>query len=154
MDRLMQLVGTWFVLGSVWGEDGAWQAGTPTKATIVPIVKGRMLRENGEYSIPGRWFEPETIFSYDPFRHLYRIVTLDETMGLLDVYEGTFEGAHLVLTNERAQTWFVRPDGTSMKFRLTYTLGKDRVSMLIEESPSDAFQWHPFIKFEYTRTDG
>lgn len=75
--------------------------------------------------------------------------SLDDTSGLMDVYEGHLEAGKLQLTNEKTGTWFVRPGGTAVKFRLTYQLEPGHVSMLIDESPPDLQEWHPFMMIEY-----
>ena len=111
-----------------------------------------MLRENGRYPGPDAVFEPETIHSFDPYRHVFRSAVLEETAGLMDIYEGSLEGGRLILTNEKSGTFYKQPDGGAIKFRFTYEFGDDDTfTLTIHQSPATESDWQPFFRFEYER---
>ena len=56
------------------------------------------------------------------------------------------------MINERAGTWFRRPDGSEMRFRVTYRFG-GTLRTLIDEAPADGGTWKPFMRIDCARAD-
>ena len=150
LDELNGMVGVWDVVTSI-SVNGEWVKGPSTRAAIVRDVGGRMLIERGVYEAGGRRFEPVNVYSFDPFREVFRVASLDDTMGLMDIYEGALVDGCLRLSNDRTGTWFRRPDGEERKFRLRHCLSFDAMTLEIEESPPAEDSWQPFMRIAYER---
>lgn len=106
MTRLDGLIGTWHIQPEMYRpKRREWTPGIPFLASfhrrfdrcyvesdqIVPLGEGAAFR-NG------------LLFSYDKFRKLYRMVALENVVGLIDVFEGDFSGDTLVMDDERSGT--------------------------------------------------
>lgn len=121
MARLAPLAGEWVVTGEMMGPNGA-QAMTPGTAQARYAFNERGLEETAQIdlgSVEGL-SELRTLFTYDPYRNLYRLSVMDDAYGLLDIYEGGFdEEGRLVTTNLRADTSFPI-EGGQLHFRLVH----------------------------------
>lgn len=120
MARLAPLAGDWVVTGQVMGPDGM-QALDPGDAQTSFVFNDRGLEENAHIDLGADGVtHMRTLFSYDPYRALYRLSVMDDTYGLLDVYEGDFDDAgRLVATNLRADTSYPI-EGGQLHFKLVY----------------------------------
>lgn len=110
-----------------------------------------MLVKRGRYGAAGRCFEPVTVYSFDPFRRIYRVASLDDTAGLMDIYEGTLVEGCLRLSNERVGTWYRRTDGEERKFRLAHCIRDDAMTLAIEQARPDTDDWEPLMRIRYPR---
>lgn len=119
MARLAPLAGDWVVTGEVMGPEGA-QAMTPGTAEAHYAFNERGIEETALIdlgSVEGLT-ELRTLFTYDPYRDIYRLSVMDGAYGLLDIYEGGFdEDGRLVTTNLRADTSFPI-EGGQLHFKL------------------------------------
>ncbi|WP_440958534.1 DUF1579 family protein [Oceanicaulis sp. LC35] len=121
MARLAPLAGDWVVTGEVMGPEGA-QAMTPGTAQAHYAFNERGIEETAQIdlgSVDGLT-ELRTLFTYDPYREVYRLSVMDGAYGLLDIYEGGFdEEGRLVTTNLRADTAFPI-EGGQLHFKLVH----------------------------------
>ena len=150
MEQLAQMIGTWTVVSGIL-VNGVLQEGPPTQAVIEPMLGGKMLIERGAYEAAGRRFEPVNIYSFDPFRERYRVASLDDTEGLMDVYEGARRDGCLRITNTDSGTWFRRPDGSEVHFMVAYCFEPDRILVEIDEADVGTDDWAPFMTIRYQR---
>ena len=120
MARLAPLAGDWVVTGQVMGPDGM-QALDPGEAQTRFVFNDRGLEENAHIDLGAdESTHLRTLFSYDPYRALYRLSVMDDAYGLLDIYEGDFDDAgRLVATNLRSDTSYPM-EGGQLHFRLVY----------------------------------
>ena len=95
--------------------------------------------------VPADVFIVETFITYDQYRKLYRLAAIDDTFGLMDIYEGDFMNDNtLQVTNLRADTNFPTNDGGEMYFRLTFTeLDENTREFLVERSSDNGANWQP-----------
>ena len=120
MARLAPLAGDWVVTGQVMGPGGA-QALDPGEARTRFVFNDRGLEENAHIDLGADGSTHlRTLFSYDPYRSLYRLSVMDDAYGLLDIYEGDFDDAgRLVATNLRPDTSYPI-EGGQLHFKLVY----------------------------------
>ena len=151
MQSLQGLVGEWRITSHFSDDRGeSWQASPGSVVSIAYRQKDLFLMETPtDTSVPG--FHVETVFSYDQYRKVYRVVAMDDTWGLMDVYEGTIVGDELLLTNIRSGTTFPMPGDKQRFFRLRVPLGGDRRTMVIDASEDGGENWFPSFRVEYQR---
>lgn len=120
MARLAPLAGDWVVTGEIMGPDGA-QALEPGTAQARYAFRERGLEETARIDLGSEGLtELRTLFSYDPYREVYRLSVMDDAFGLLDVYEGDFDAeGRLVTTNLRADTAYPI-EGGQLHFKLVH----------------------------------
>lgn len=118
--RLAPLAGDWVVSGQVMGPGGALALDTGEAQTRF-VFNDRGLEDNARIDLGGEGATHlRTLFSYDPYRGLYRLSVMDDTFGLLDIYEGDFDDAgRLVVTNLRSDTSYPI-EGGQLHFKLVY----------------------------------
>jgi hypothetical protein len=106
MERLLILEGTWKFAPETYSQKRKeWTPAAPFYATFAARFGGFYLES--EQIMPlgeGVAFRNGLILSYDKFRKVYRMVALENFVGLIDVYEGQFDGDTLVVDNERSGT--------------------------------------------------
>ena len=120
LERLEPLAGDWVVTGQVMGPDGM-QPLEPGEAQTRFVFNDRGLEENARIDLGGEGATHlRTLFSYDPYRELYRLSVMDDAYGLLDIYEGDFDyEGRLVATNLRSDTSYPI-EGGQLHFKLVY----------------------------------
>ena len=72
-----------------------------TKITTLERVRGQAWSIAGKLNLEG-------FLSYDVWQGTYRLVLVNDYLGLIDVYEGDFEGNKLVLSNRGPGTYYTR----------------------------------------------
>lgn len=125
MARLAPLAGDWVVTGEIMGPNGA-QAMAPGSASAHFTFNNRGLEETAQIALGADGLsELRTLFSYDPYREVYRLSVMDDAYGLLDVYEGGFDAeGRLVTTNLRSDTSFPI-EGGQLHFKLVHDFSGD-----------------------------
>lgn len=120
MARLAPLAGDWVVTGQIMGPDGA-QPLEPGTAQAEYAFNDRGLEETARIDLGSDGLtELRTLFSYDPYREIYRLSVMDDAFGLLDIYEGDFDAeGRLVTTNLRADTSYPI-EGGQLHFKLIH----------------------------------
>ena len=120
MARLAPLAGDWLVTGEMMGPDGA-QALEPGTAQAQYAFNQRGLEETAHIELGSEGMtELRTLFTYDPYRAVYRLSVMDDAFGLLDIYEGTFDAeGRLVTTNLRSDTSYPI-EGGQLHFKLVH----------------------------------
>ncbi len=152
MEILASFAGTWQVQMSYSPDDGAtWQMLPAARHEVSFREKNLILTEQPMESNPNA-FQSASYYSYDQYRELYRVAVMDDTWGLLDVYEGKPEGDKLILTNLKSGTFFPTGDGRWRAFKLMLDLTGDTERMLIVEKSDDGgASWQPNFKVSYTK---
>lgn len=151
MDALGFLIGNYTVTGEAMTEDG-WQiSAEPTTATIAVGAADAGLIEDGAYHVPGFAYGLHAVYSYDGFREVYRVMLLDTVYGLMDIYEGQMDGSVLTLTNLRAGTSFMMPDGGELFLRIRIEPSETRHVFHVDGSVDEGAVWGPVYRFTYVR---
>jgi hypothetical protein len=106
MDRLLGLAGNWrFTMEVLDRESGEWQPGPVFFGTFTAVYDGRYIES--EHVMPlseVQAMRNRLILSYDKFRRRYRLILLEDVVGLIDVFEGEFHGDELLMDDERTNT--------------------------------------------------
>lgn len=147
MSRVSRLIGTWDVSlrtakGRVFQAPGPW--------TVESILGGTTLRMRGVYPQVGVTLE--MLFSFDRFTGEYRLAVADDQAGQLDIYEGSFTGSSLVMTNLKSNTFITDPaTGAVQHVRLELRgLDGDRPSIVAEGSLDRGKTWINSATLEFS----
>lgn len=154
MARLAPLAGDWTVTGRIMGPEGA-QALEPGEARTRYAFNDRGLEDNARLDLGGDGpTHLRTLFSYDPYRGLYRLSVMDDTFGLLDIYEGDFdEDGRLVVTNLRTDTSYPI-EGGQLHFKLVYDFThSDGHDFDVYMSADRGTSWALYFDQRYTLAD-
>ena len=152
LERLSPLIGKFTVGGMRHTQEGKVPL-PQSEAKVQKILNGYGLQESSEADMgmenPVRIL---TTFSYDPYRKLYRVSAMDDTFGLMDIYEGRFiEDGILAVTNLRSDTYFpMGDDGGRLHFMLRWTLNTPVKKFDVLMSTDGGASWAPYFEMTYT----
>jgi hypothetical protein len=154
MQKLNPLLGEWEIISEFTPDAGkTWQA-MPKKTIAVSLEhKDLVLSEIPTGGAPGG-FEMMNFITYDQYRKVYRKAAMDDTWGIMDLYEGNFEGSELVVTNLKSGTFFPMPEGKWRAFKLRIELGDGNTRVThIDHSEDGGATWVPSFKVSHTKID-
>ena len=152
MQKLAPMTGVWSAHTEYSADNGAnWQTMARADVEFSYQLKNLVLAEApDDHQSSG--FQTATFFSYDQYRKIYRIAVMDDTWGIMDIYEGDIENDKLVVTNLRSKTFFPIDEKTSRAFRLTIDIsGASARRMEIDKSDDGGKSWQPNFVVSYTK---
>jgi len=146
--------GEWIASGRRMGPSG-WVESQPMPTTIEALYGGRAYIERATHDFGQSQSGLTTIFSWDSFREVYRIVALDEDFGLLDVYEGRMDAeGRLVVTNIRADTYFPFGESARLHFQLRWTFeSENQFDFDVLMTSDGGASWSPYFELTYQRLE-
>ncbi|MEM9303000.1 MAG: hypothetical protein AAGE01_12860 [Pseudomonadota bacterium] len=151
MQALAPLAGDWTMAMAMTSDGGAtWQAFPTATVRFGWRMKELMLMESPVNPPPGG-FHVETVFSWDQYRDVYRVAAMDDTWGLMDIYEGRLEDGKLTVDNVRSGTTFPVGEGVERHFRLAIPIHGDERTMVIDASTDGGQTWGPAFRVDYRR---
>lgn len=153
LGMLRPLVGSWEVVTQSKSPEGKWVASKPATSTVETLLDGKALQEKTTLHIGTMSFKMVVIYTYDPFRQVYRVAAVDHLSGMMDIAEGQIKDGVLVVDNLRAKTFFPWGEGKEGSFRLSKQF-KDKDHFLVEAEVSfDAGKtWAPYTRSDYRRS--
>lgn len=90
--------------------------------------------------------------AYDLHENSFRLLSLDNTSGHIDVYKGKFENETLLFTNLDSESKTKNKSGEEISFKLIYKALSDLENELVVGLTKDHGKtWCPFVKNIYTR---
>lgn len=130
-------------------EDGGvtWAADAPQDVRISFEHNGMVLQER-PVALSGEGFHMWNLITFDQYRNVYRKAAIDDTWGIMDVYEGRLTDGMLVLTNVRSGTTFPTPDGEQF-FRLRMEVKAAPRWMFVDASTDGGASWGPAFRVRY-----
>jgi hypothetical protein len=156
MQRLRFMQGEWDVDAHLMGESGEWVATPiPTETTIKPLIGGACHHE-----IMPVFFDGETVrllfsWSYDQFRSQYRMISCDESSGLMSIMEGNFiPGTDTVVVSDfRPGAIGVEADRQPAYFQQLASTKTSQNSFtdIVSESYDNGANWQPVFRAVHTR---
>lgn len=152
MQRLAPMAGTWSMVLEYSPDEGAtWQQSEPSEMETAYQLKNLILRERPTGS-DASMFQTATTYSYDQYRNTYRIAVMDDTWGIMDIYEGAIEDGVLVATNLKSGTTFPINEDVSRAFRLKVKfLSATQRTLEIDKSDDGGKSWQPNFNLVYTK---
>jgi len=151
MQKLAPLTGQWRMATEITEDGGKnWQQVAEELINFEIRHKGMLLAET-PISRSETGFNMENYITYDQYREVYRSVAIDDSWGIMDIYEGNFIGDTLVLTNLKSGTSFPVGDGKWRSFRLNINVEANLAErrMLIEGSDDGGATWAPAFRVTY-----
>lgn len=149
MKTLAPLLGIYETVTEFSPDGGTtWQAGPAKKIEISLRQKGLMMAEVPlDTSGPG--FHMENYLTFDQYRKVYRKAAIDDTWGVMDIYEGSFKDGQLTLTNLKSRTTFPTETGERF-FKLMIEVKSGPRWMYIHASEDGGKSWQPSFRVSYT----
>ncbi|WP_370339381.1 hypothetical protein [Parvularcula marina] len=146
MARLAPLEGEFVITGVRHTPDGPIELREAT-STSQFVLNGRVLEEERTSDLGlEELITLKTQMSYDQYRQLYRVAVVDDTWGLMDIYEGRFtEPEMLEVTNLRSDTHFPLGDDQKMHFRLRWDLGAPK-TFTVDYSLDQGESWATYFE--------
>lgn len=144
IDQLSYLIGKWRAVTKNMTKSGVWkEANTDTVAfKFIKKEKYILAEIGGQYDY-------ELIFSYDQFQQKFRMSSIDQVSGLLDIYEGAMKDEKLVIDNIIKDTYYTIGDKRFYN-RLSLSRGTDKsAKMLIEASNTGGKEWQEISMVEF-----
>lgn len=154
LEKFSPLIGTFDISGVRYTPDGEVPL-TPTKSATQPIMGGHGLQDMSQIDVGSpELMGLQSTITYDQFRNIYRVTLLDDTLGLMDVYEGHFDSDNVLsVTNLRSNTYFpIGPNGEAMHFKLRWDLGASPITYEILMTVNGGESWDGFSKMTYAKT--
>jgi uncharacterized protein DUF1579 len=153
MAKLDALQGSWKATTQTIQDDGAWQEQSVNLVAIEKSFHGLLLTESETKRVSGDAASPrlKIDYTYDQYRNVYRISIVDNSWGIMDVYEGDFEDGALILTNIRSGTSFPIENGPELFFRMNMPVSGDKRVLDINLTTDEGETWQPFYRVTYTR---
>ena len=152
MQKLAPMVGTWSLVMEYSPDDGdTWQKAPRSEVRFSYQLNNLILGET-PLDESSTTFQTASFYSYDQYRKTYRIAVLDDTWGIMDIYEGTIENGVLVATNLKSGTTFPISENISRAFRLNISIADSKERrMEIEKSDDGGKSWQPNFNLIYTK---
>lgn len=107
----------------------------------------------GTFSIPlggEMGFTNSLILSYDKFRKVYRMVALEDVVGIADLFIGNFEGETLVLSNQSTGTYGPNMRGELEPVRIGINFKGGHPSSMHFEAFRQG-NWVPMMRFTLSK---
>lgn len=156
LEKFRPLIGTFDISDVRYTPNGEVPL-TPTQSATQPIMGGYGLQDMSQIDVGSpELMGLQSTITYDQFRKIYRVTLLDDTLGLMDVYEGDFDtDTVLSVTNLRSDTHFpIGPNGEAMHFKLRWDLGASPITYELLMTVDGGESWDNFSKMTYTKTSG
>jgi hypothetical protein len=156
MKKLRFMLGEWAVEAHIIDENGQWLSiPLPNETSIFPMLGGACHREEMPVFFDGSVSRLFFSWSYDKYRKLYRMVSCDDSEGLMAVLEGNFiEGTDTVVVND-AHTGTAELDGAgqAVYFRqlASSKTSADSFTDIVSESYDDGQTWLPVFRAVHNR---
>lgn len=116
MKKLNFLISDWKVIetsGSVASLD-------TTRASIKWLHEGKFVQELVQHKTQFGEINMLTIIGFDSRWGKYKLTAMDKEYGMMDTYEGDWQGGQLIFTNLNSDKAISMEDGKQLNFRLTY----------------------------------
>ena len=98
-------------------EEGEWKKGTTLIQNYTWQLDSLVLEGTTVMQLPdGRTYDSQSLVSYDALHQVFRITTIDNFLGYLEVFEGHLSGNVFVSTNENNGISFSSEKG-NVKFK-------------------------------------
>ena len=120
LDRLSFLLGEFEVTSEESNPQGEWSPRDSYRISTAPDLHDAILVERRDLPSVDDGISTMTVFGYDPFREEYRIVVNGSFIGLVDVFEGRFEGDRLIVDNVSSDTSYHAPNGAVYHYQLWF----------------------------------
>jgi hypothetical protein len=156
MERLRFMQGNWDVEAHVMGDTGDWIGiPLPNTTTILPMLNGVCHREEMPVSVDGAMTRFFFSWSYDPYREIFRMISCDDTTGLMGVMEGDFlPGSDTVVVSDvNSGTAMLNGAGQISVCRrlISSKTSTDGFIDIVSESYDGGCVWQPVFRAIHTR---
>lgn len=155
MERLRFMLGEWTIEAHVMNEIEEWETiSLPTETTILPMLGGACHHEIMPVCFDGTITHFFFSWSYDPYRHIYRMISCTDSDGLMAVMEGDFIDTNtVVISDVNTGTAILNSDRQPAFFRQLASTKNDANSFtdIVSESYDGGHSWLPVFRAIHTR---
>lgn len=152
MGRLNGLEGTWKIQPEMYRpKKKEWTPGIPFYASFNRRFDACYLQSDLIMPLAeGSAFHSVLLWSYDKYRKVYRMVALENVVGLIDVFEGVFVGDTLVMDDERSGTSAPNMSGRLEFLRISFRMVNENEAQLSFQAKHND-QWVDGMRLRLTR---
>jgi hypothetical protein len=145
------LEGTFTTAISFSDTDGKWQKPVESKFTFNKIMKNKYIEGGGLVTFtPSFSTNFRMTFDYDALNNVYRLVTLDDSYGFMDIYYGNWVKNELILSNEDTGTQVIN-DGNRVYGKIIIKpISKVKFEIIAKVSQDDKVTWQNYMKMTFT----
>lgn len=154
MKQLRFMAGEWDIQAHIIGKDGEWVATPlPKETTITPVLGGTFHQEELQVAYGEKTVRLFFTWSYDKYRQVYRMISCDDSEGLMDVLEGKFIDEHtVVISDVSTGTSALEEDGRQSFMQLASTkTSEDSFTDIVSESYDGGQSWSPTFRAVHVR---
>jgi hypothetical protein len=152
MIKLQNLQGNWeATLSTSFDRGVTWKENPPNAVNVDSSLNDLLLTQQNTTLSNNGWNMMQ-LASYDQYRETYRLVVIDDTWGLMDVYEGQIDAENrLTIDNLNSATFFPGQKKAWVAFRLSIELTKCSRATHIDASIDKGKTWVPYMVYRYER---
>jgi Protein of unknown function (DUF1579) len=151
MQKLSPLTGSWRGdLETYRPKLQRWDRGDSVTLAFVPKFGGRYLETEFVVTMGSAGYIANIAFSYDQFRKEYRAFFREDVFGLLDIFEGQFDGDTLYVDNRQTGTMGPSASGKLEPNRMSIRFdGNDRFILMVQAWRDG--QWVDGLRYTFMR---
>lgn len=152
MQKIKVIEGKWLSTMYMSQDKGKTWAKYPSQKVMVKSQLNDLLIEQKNLEPSHNGWNMMHSVTYDQYRKIYRQTVVDDTWGLMDIYEGDIDkDGVLVISNVDSKTFFPGRDKTWLAFRIKIELTNCVRTSHIDVSLDQGKVWIPYIKYEYEK---
>jgi len=156
MERLRFMCGNWHIKAHLMGENGEWQdTPLPNETRITSMFDGSFHREIMPVTFGDTTVNLFFSWSYDKFRKIYRMISCNNSDGLMSILEGNFKenSYEVVISDINTGTAVLDSDGKPIFFRRLASTKTSQNSFtdIVSESYDNGLSWNPLFRAIHTR---
>jgi hypothetical protein len=151
MKRLAPMAGTWRVETEFFRPKLArWDKGEAFTALVTMRYEGLYIETELVPPFGTQGYATRMAFSFDKFRKTYRMALIENIVGLLDIFEGGFNGDTLWVDNRRTGTMGPNMAGQLEANRMALRFdGADAFTLTIQAWRDNG--WVDGMRYRFTR---
>jgi len=154
MKKLYIINGHWLSTLFMTQDGGkTWNEYPKRQVRVNSLLNGLLLEQSNVKHDPNSWNMKHSL-SYDQYRQTYRQSIMDDTWGLMDIYEGNIDNQGLLtVDNIKSGTLFPGQNNTWFSFRLKIELKNCVRHTHVDVSADKGTTWLPYMRFKYENLD-
>lgn len=131
--------------------DGKWEKPIKSEFIFKKIMKNLFIEGGGLVAFTSSFSTNfRMTFDYDALNDVYRLVTLDDSYGFMDIYYGNWVENELILSNETTGTQVINEGNRVYGKLILKPLSKERFRIIAKVSQDNKATWQNYMKMTFT----